>query len=44
MPFLERAPYGIGSGWSTPDEAMDDGARHVTRVKNTHESSPQLKD
>lgn len=31
--ILERAPYGMGSGWSTWDEAMSDQARDVTGVK-----------
>ena len=31
--ILERAPYGMGSGWSTWDEAMSDRARDVTGVK-----------
>jgi hypothetical protein len=31
--ILERAPYGMGSGWSTWDEAMSDKARDVTGVK-----------
>ena len=28
--ILDRAPYGMGSGWSTPDEAMSDRARDVS--------------
>ena len=31
--ILERSPYGMGSGWSTWDEAMSDRARDVTGVK-----------
>jgi hypothetical protein len=31
--ILERAPYGMDSGWSTWDEAMSDRARDVTGVK-----------
>ena len=31
--ILERAPYGMGSGWSSWDEAMSDRARDVTGVK-----------
>jgi hypothetical protein len=31
--ILERAPYGMGSGWSTWDEAMSDRARDITGVK-----------
>jgi hypothetical protein len=31
--ILERAPYGMDSGWSTRDEAMSDRARDVTGVK-----------
>jgi hypothetical protein len=30
--ILERAPYGMGSGWSTWDDAMSDRARDVTGV------------
>ena len=31
--ILERAPYGMGSGWSTWDQSMSDNARDVTGVK-----------
>jgi len=31
--ILERAPYGMDSGWSTWEEAMSDRARDVTGVK-----------
>jgi hypothetical protein len=31
--ILDRAPYGMGSGWSRPDDAMSDRARDVTGVK-----------
>jgi hypothetical protein len=31
--ILERAPYGMGSGWSSWDEAMSDEARDVTGIR-----------
>src|ERR1700704_650576 len=31
--ILERAPYGMDSGWSSRDEAMSDRSRDVTGVK-----------
>ncbi len=31
--ILDRAPYGMGSGWSSPDDAMSDRARDVTGVR-----------
>lgn len=31
--ILDRSPYGMGSGWSSRDEAMSDVARDVTGVK-----------
>src|SRR5437763_1820114 len=30
--ILDRAPYGMGSGWSRPEDAMSDRARNVTGV------------
>jgi hypothetical protein len=30
--ILERAAHGMGSGWSTSDEAMSNRARDVTGV------------
>jgi hypothetical protein len=31
--ILDRSPYGMGSGWSSPDDAMSDRARDVTGIR-----------
>jgi len=31
--ILDRAPYGMGSGWSGPDDVMSDRARDVTGIR-----------
>jgi hypothetical protein len=31
--ILDRAPYGMGSGWSGPEDVMSDRARDVTGIR-----------